>query len=65
MSVQKCNERYTACWSSCDRYKEWRNDYDKLKSEADKNKALDAAIRNYEAERGHRLWKRFHKKGDK
>lgn len=31
---RKCEDRYPACHSHCDRYKEWRADLDKRKKES-------------------------------
>lgn len=31
---RKCKDRYPACHSHCDRYKEWRADLDKRKEES-------------------------------
>ena len=60
---KNCNERYTACWGSCDKYKEWRKEFDAKKEEMDKHKLNYYNMQIYEMERNRRIKKKLNLKG--
>jgi hypothetical protein len=53
-----CNERYRACWGSCEKYLTWREEYDRQKEKADKGKALYYGIQQYEIDRNRKFQKK-------
>lgn len=45
-----CTDRHMACHSTCEKYKEWKQEFDKLKSVVTKNKFFQSEI--HQAKKG-------------
>lgn len=54
---KNCQERWAKCRIGCDKYKDWRKEYDDLKEKADKEKQLDNSLTSYVTEAKHRIYK--------
>lgn len=59
---KNCNERQIGCHASCEKFKAWREEYDKQKAKIDKETSLCNSLISYRSEAKWRIFKRYNYK---
>lgn len=56
-----CGDRHAACHCTCERYKKWKEESDKIKEEINKNKHIQNDIYSAKKDAINRITRKFNK----